>query len=183
MHGTNCGRFRHASVRICMPNRFEKYTRAGTPRRAPLVARNRGPNGRRRFGSRAWPIRANRQTRGPCAGPIAEGRPANASNPGVRRVRTVQAGLPGPYRRPQHAMSQHGAVGPLFVWQGTWSRGLEPDPIRRDNQRNQRGEIANWRFRTVRAASSPCRDTQPFHEVGPGRIAVSAYPEPAGGGA
>ena len=54
------------------------YTRRNT---GPDSALGRGPRGNRRFGSRARPIRAPRQARGPRAGPVAEGRPASASIP------------------------------------------------------------------------------------------------------
>ena len=52
-----------------MPGRFEKLTRAGTPRRALPSIGDRGPNGRRRIGCRVRPLRPARQARCPCAAP------------------------------------------------------------------------------------------------------------------
>ena len=124
-----------------MPNRFEKYTRPHTPRRAPQSARNRRPNGRRRFGSPARPNRTTRQARSPCASPVAEGRPANASNPGCDasgrarsgcRVRTgARSTRSRNTVRSDHCSSQTG-VGPAV--RSRIPSGETAQPTRRDRR-------------------------------------------------
>ena len=65
----------------------------------------------------------------------------------------------------QHALPRHGAVGPLFVTEGSLSRGLHPDPVRRNRATNSAQPPTDDAGRP-RSASSPCLHTHRFHKAG-----------------
>ena len=161
-----------------------KSTPAGTLRELPVTSYGRGQERKRtprglqrgpvscrngskklhapkpRAGLRSLSASEGRTTEGDSAaapsGFVRQGRPrvhARASSPTT--VRTGEVGVPGPHRRPRHAIPQHRAVGLPFLWLGIWSGGSQLEPIRRNKQRNQFGAIASWRFKTTRAPRKP----------------------------
>ena len=156
---------RLADGRNFMPERFEKWTRAGAPRQVLQPVRIRAPKGRRRFGGRARPLRPTGQARVHVRVPAPEA-VQSASIPWSDASRPDQVVLLGPYRRRQQEIPLHDAVGRLSVSSRRWSRGSLLDSVRRNSAtstaRSPTGDSGQPRLSTV-----SCRHTHQFNVVGP----------------
>ena len=152
--------------RIFMPNRFEKYTRAGTPGGVTLSADTvRHQAIRQPRPAASSDMVGQDQVRGPSL-------PKN-----VRRghrfrdaVRTDGSGCL------QHAIPRHGAVGLRFVSQGCWSRRLQSDPVRQTGATRFAHPPSDDAGQPG-LASSPCFHTRQFNKIGlPAQIPIGCRP-------
>ena len=149
-----------------MPNRFEKYTRAGTPGRATLSADTVRHQAIRQPRPAAYSDMGGQgQVRGPSL-------PKNVRR-GHRFRDAMRTDGSGCLR---HAIPRHGAVGLRFVSQGCWSRRPQSDPF---------GQTGATRFAHPPSddagqpglASSPCFHTRQFNKIGlPAQIPIGCRP-------